>query len=316
MSVRDDAIFLAGFVVGTYDLRDDSRPPAYIQSFIERIVGSVPSHGSTVTQKVGDVSITTVADTDIKQHLDSIKAAEENAEIELPPITRMALEMSQSSNVALVVPKHRGWQPWQIATLKKMKENGENIDSIAKACEKTPTEVDEYLAKYFPTSPKLSIEQIMAEVGELTGDENITAREHSGATSEKEGNPVKTLPLGNIPEKKKRAWSPEARAAAGDRMRARMAVKNATGTTETPQVTHSVRQVTPASPQVSTSSIAKSSQANTYAGRRFDGIVRDSDWPDIKEMLGTGCNILEIAKKYGCPTQEMKEFIDKKKAGK
>jgi hypothetical protein len=38
MTLECDAAFLAGFIVGTYDLRGDSAPPAYIQPFLDRVM--------------------------------------------------------------------------------------------------------------------------------------------------------------------------------------------------------------------------------------------------------------------------------------
>lgn len=49
--LRDDAMFLAGFLVGTYDLKGDAGVPACIQPFIDRIISSeIPQTGASVTQ--------------------------------------------------------------------------------------------------------------------------------------------------------------------------------------------------------------------------------------------------------------------------
>jgi hypothetical protein len=40
MTLERDAAFLAGFIVGTYDLRGDAAPPVYIQPFLDRILKS------------------------------------------------------------------------------------------------------------------------------------------------------------------------------------------------------------------------------------------------------------------------------------
>ena len=139
-------------------------------------------------------------------------------------------------------------------------------------------------------------------------------------------------------QKKRQEWSPEARAAAAERLRARQAaglMKRRGG--ETPAALSMVPEPCPVivkngksndqisepnSPRVSLAKpmpLAESPPPHRlaishpgWAGKREDSQLHDSDWPDIREMLGKGNKREKIAGDYDVTVADLNSFIDRK----
>lgn len=100
--------------------------------------------------------------------------------------------------------------------------------------------------------------------------------------------------VGPSEPKKRREWSPEARAAAAERMRATQARKKAERQAKEPEPTPPHR-LTVAHPG--------------YAGKRDDGQLLDEDWPDIKARLARGDSRRIIASDYEVDPEDLDHFI-------
>jgi transposase-like protein len=50
-------------------------------------------------------------------------------------------------------------------------------------------------------------------------------------------------------------------------------------------------------------------QHKGFIGKRTDGKLHDSDWPDIRQMLLEGSHAAAAAERYGVPPDQMQEFI-------
>ena len=130
------------------------------------------------------------------------------------------------------------------------------------------------------------------------------------AEPEREGADVLPAPREETEEstpKKQRNWSPEAKAAAAERMRAMQAAKKAKkeGGTPLPAETMS-KPFTP----VPADKLVRDHSG--YAGRRDpDQPLLDSDWPDIENMLNVKrMSISQIASVYDVTFGTMRSFID------
>lgn len=93
--------------------------------------------------------------------------------------------------------------------------------------------------------------------------------------------------------KKKRKWSPEAKAAAAERMRKAREAKLSRKTSEA-TTGDTYRPVAP--------------DLGDYIGTREDGKLMNSDWPDIRNMLNR-LTRESIAGKYGVAVEYLNEFI-------
>ncbi|WP_435018521.1 hypothetical protein TA3x_000495 [Tundrisphaera sp. TA3] len=146
------------------------------------------------------------------------------------------------------------------------------------------------------------------------------------------------LPADKSTKKKRQEWSQAARAAAAERMRARQAagLMQRRGGGE-PAVKPIVPEPRPvivkngkSSEQASEPDLPRVSLAKPtplvesplphrltidhpgWAGKREDNQLHDSDWPDIREMLGKGSKREKIAGDYDVTVAELDVFIDRK----
>lgn len=112
------------------------------------------------------------------------------------------------------------------------------------------------------------------------------------------------------PEKKKRKpWSDEARAAAAERLKARIAsgtFKRHNDKSETPSV--------PAPPRVDTPPDRLIEDHKDFIGQRDDRILLDSDWGDIQKMRYNGLPDIRIAKSYRVAVEYLANYIKKMEA--
>lgn len=160
-----------------------------------------------------------------------------------------------------------------------------------------------YLVKGFllaQSAPKPIMDAIEALIGTLP-TESVACKPES-LVSEPVGRPTVEPMNAPPPEdleppapetKKKREWSPEAKAAAAERMRKAREAKSARKTDEVAAM--DTRN-------------AKAIDHSSYIGKREDGRLMNSDWPDIRNML----NLLTrqaIAEKYGVTVEDLNAFI-------
>jgi len=128
--------------------------------------------------------------------------------------------------------------------------------------------------------------------------------------------------VGPSEPKKRREWSPEARAAAADRMRSRQAEKRGQPAANLPagaQPTIEIRKPALPTPAHGPTQKPKPDPAidvdrlitvhKGYAGKRDDGLLVDSDWPDIKTRLAKGEDKKAIAGDYDVEMEELDFFI-------
>jgi hypothetical protein len=202
-------------------------------------------------------------------------------------------------------------------------------------------------------APKRIMEALDTLIGTLHGSEAKPSQvsgvesppEDSDSTSdeEEESRPsevsrpddlrAKSIDQTSPPVKAKRAWSPEAKAAAAERMRAMRAKKKAEG-----ESADSVKEHDPANPDpeptkyeirratASPTPALKEPEANPkplppidperlitvhrgYAGKREDGTLTDADWPDIKARLARSEELKAIASDYDISEEDLDFFI-------
>lgn len=150
--------------------------------------------------------------------------------------------------------------------------------------------------------------------------------------------PVAEAPPLARPQKQRSGWTPEARAAQGERMRERHAagrMKRSGGeesserttasgppasvgqggkTIEPPRdanpVTVSLARPTPLAEPPQPHRLAASYPE--WAGKREDHQLHDSDWPDIKDMVIKGRTHLSIASDFDVEPETLKAFIEAK----
>lgn len=171
-----------------------------------------------------------------------------------------------------------------------------------------------------PVVPELASMAILAEHSEPTSDNHDTDADECDAQPASE---IETTP--EVPPKKKRNFSPEARAAAAERMRAMQARKKAereASSVPTPeQSTFEPRKAEPPTPaKMSPSPKPKPLPAidherlitvhNGYAGKRDPGQpLTDDDWPDIKVRLAKSPDRRAIAGDYDVDLEDLNFFI-------
>jgi hypothetical protein len=125
------------------------------------------------------------------------------------------------------------------------------------------------------------------------------------ANSSSEAEPAQAAAL-PTPEKPRRQsnMSPEARAAAAERMRAYQARKKAEREAEGAKTSPADKPFAP----VTADKLI--SEHNDYAGKRQDGTLTDSDWPDIKARLARGDGLTDIAGDYDLDEEDLSYFVE------
>lgn len=136
----------------------------------------------------------------------------------------------------------------------------------------------------------------------------------SSITVEHSEPPPPEAAASDAPAKKQRNFSPEARAAAAERMRAMQARKRAEregkGTQEAtaPSEPEPLPPARPAKP-VTVDTDRLLTVHNGYAGKRDDGTLTESDWPDIKARLAKSPDRRAIASDYDVDIDDLNAFI-------
>lgn len=99
MTLERDAAFLAGFIVGTYDLKGEQAPPAYLKPFLDRVLTGVAP----------------LPETDLRR--DSHPVNETSAlitsttpEPDLPELTRKMLDRANESTPPAARAKQPDWE--------------------------------------------------------------------------------------------------------------------------------------------------------------------------------------------------------------
>ncbi|WP_435007968.1 hypothetical protein P12x_005234 [Tundrisphaera lichenicola] len=131
--------------------------------------------------------------------------------------------------------------------------------------------------------------------------------------------------VGLAEPKKRKEWSPEARAAAAERMRARQAAgligrrKNESSPepASPPEPAFEIRKASKPEPEPAPEPkplpAVDPSRLITvhtgFAGKREDGQLRDEDWPDIKPRLARGETKAAIAGDYEAEVDDLDYFI-------
>ena len=131
--------------------------------------------------------------------------------------------------------------------------------------------------------------------------------------------------VGLAEPKKRKEWSPEARAAAAERMRARQAAgligrrKNESSPepASPPEPAFEIRKASKPEPELApkpeplpaVDPTRLITVHNGFAGNREDGQLRDEDWPDIKSRLARGETKAAIAGDYEAELEDLDYFI-------
>lgn len=100
MTLERDAAFLAGFIVGTYDLKGEQSPPTFLMPFLDRVL-KAPVTPTSAT------STATTSSTNENTPVDSEIPASDSA---IPELTRKMLEKAQQSAAPTPRDKLPDWE--------------------------------------------------------------------------------------------------------------------------------------------------------------------------------------------------------------
>lgn len=195
---------------------------------------------------------------------------------------------------------------------------------------KTLEFIDDFLAadpQFVISSLHMSAGELDARLASIVLPEAVPTDEHEpnpqpDELPDQEEDPAAASEVANSapevePAKKKRGWTEEQRAAAAERMRARQAAGMMKGRKKGTDSAPLVEPVTSGDPENQPRPLVSSpSEPHRltvahpgYAGKREDGQLTDSDWPDIKSRLSRGDTKAAIASDYDVEEIDLDFFI-------
>ena len=137
MSLEKDAAFLAGFIVGQYDIKGEEKPPEFIRAVIDRCIGEATFIFKAATVNSGSIIPRESAEKlDVDDKLVVNMRIKENNEINR--LATAIVEQSKSEdecveNDNVLVRKRREISPEIIADLQKKRAEGMSASAIARS---------------------------------------------------------------------------------------------------------------------------------------------------------------------------------------